>query len=142
MLLRGYYTDMDECLEGIHDCNPHAYCTNDDGGYNCTCVNGYSGNGFTCGEDMNEMSYSIKNLHSLSECSDGDVRLVGGNNTLEGRVELCQNNAYRTVCDDFWDELEAKVVCRQMGYLGEGKCNVFPLCCYSIFVHNSCETKI
>ena len=51
---------------------------------------------------------------------DGDIRLMGGANSLEGRVEICQRNNFDTVCDDFWDEQEAKVVCRQLGYAGTG----------------------
>ena len=54
-------------------------------------------------------------------CDDGDVRLMGGTSLLEGRVEICQSNEYSTVCDDFWDELEAKVVCAQLGYTGESE---------------------
>ena len=48
------------------------------------------------------------------------MHLVNGSSLSEGTVLMCYNNTYGTVCDDFWDELEAGVVCRQLGYSGEG----------------------
>lgn len=33
---------------------------------------------------------------------------------------MCINNTYTTICDNFWDELNAQVVCRQMGLDGSG----------------------
>ena len=57
----------------------------------------------------------------LDPCLEGDIRLRGGQNSTEGRVEICFDNRWGTVCDDFWDIRDTTVVCTQLGLPSEGK---------------------
>ena len=49
---------------------------------------------------------------------EGAIRLINGSNATEGTVEVCNGTRYGTVCDDHWDVVDARVVCRQLGYSG------------------------
>ena len=50
----------------------------------------------------------------VSVCPQGAIRLQGGTRT-SGRVEVCNNNVWGTVCDDGWRIKNTEVACRQLG---------------------------
>ena len=52
---------------------------------------------------------------------NNDIRLVGGNSVSEGRVEICFNGVWGSVCNYRWDDFDATVVCRKLGFQAESK---------------------
>ena len=57
-----------------------------------------------------------------SNCTTGDVRLVGSIDGDEGRLEVCVNSAWGTVCSDGFDTNDASVACQSLeGFSGSGE---------------------
>ena len=56
----------------------------------------------------------------VADCVDGDVRLQDGTYPSNGRVEICQHGIWQSVCSSHWDQNDAVVICRQLGYDSEG----------------------
>ena len=61
-------------------------------------------------------------------CSTGEIRLINSNGVRQqnaGRVEVCLNNAWGTVCEFLFDIVDTNVVCSQLGIAPGGE-----LCAY------------
>ena len=46
---------------------------------------------------------------------------MNGSTQYEGRVEICLNSQWGVVCDVGFDDNDAKVACRQLGFDSKGK---------------------
>ena len=61
-------------------------------------------------------SSEMKVCSTIDDCTTGDLRLVGGDSEMEGRVEVCNNQRWGTVCDNQWTINNTAVVCRYLGF--------------------------
>ena len=48
IIISTFFLDIDECVINIDNCHSHAYCTDTNGSFYCTCNHGYTGNGTFC----------------------------------------------------------------------------------------------
>ena len=50
---------------------------------------------------------------------------MGGTKDSEGTVEICYFNYWGLITDTNWDDKDAQVVCRQLGYPAESKLTLY-----------------
>ena len=66
-------------------------------------------------------SLLVNYVHNyFTDCADRDIRLVSVGNPLDGRVEVCYDGVWGTVCRNNWGLADAAVACRQLGYSRSG----------------------
>lgn len=57
-------------------------------------------------------------IRLLADCTEGSIRIAPSSSysKLIGWVEVCLNGVWGGVCSDFFNDSDATVVCRQLGY--------------------------
>ena len=80
------------------------------GRHTLASVRCYEGNGRLL------FSYSFDKSLIPLDCTEGDVRLVGGDYENEGTVEICIGGLWGLIADAGWDDNDAQVICRQAGF--------------------------
>ena len=73
-------------------------------------------------------------LSFAAPCTDGQLRLAGSNVGNEGRVEICLNNEWGTICDDGWSTNDANVACGVLGFANTGEILSEYSCPYGIIM--------
>ena len=56
-------------------------------------------------------------------CSEKVIRLSESTLPYRGRVEVCSNGQWGSICPDSWTDTDAIVVCNQLGFSAFGTYN-------------------
>ena len=92
---------MDECDLGKDLCNGNAFCTNNIGLYECSCMDGYKGDGYDC---RGTCKFSFIFVFSLSQIltiflsTEATTSEKGNAGCLEGSTDrICKGGCPRNI---------------------------------------------
>lgn len=105
------------------------------------CTNGIDEKDCGCNDDEFQCSNGncIRNIFlcdKRNDCKDGSdemkdrcqgnlkIRLVNGSNRYSGRVEIQRFGVWGSICDDSFDDHDAKVICNILGFFGPAQAHV------------------
>ena len=72
-------------------------------------------------DNRNECYFSHHCLLGETCRGEGQVRLVNGSIPNEGRVEICIQGVWGSICRTSWGSSESAIVCEQLGFQSESK---------------------
>ena len=62
--------DVDECIDGTHNCHINGECTNTPGSFTCACNDGFTGDGIIACDDVDECTDDIHNCDANATCTN------------------------------------------------------------------------
>ena len=70
------------------------------------------------------LNSSVLVQNTADNCSNGETRIVNGQ-SAEGLLEICYDGFWGSICPSYWDNNDAKVACRQLGYTDIGMLYIY-----------------
>ena len=107
-------------LQCSYDDTPPSSCTDDDDVSVTCCEMIFK---IVIDQELSLFGIHVVSTRIWDNPDSGQVRLVLGTAVNRGLVEVYCNGEWGTVCDDFFDQVDADTVCRQLGYYSANRFN-------------------